>query len=56
MVKLIRDIASHPGGKQLGPGLVTGDSDGADGYKGGRDVRDHVTDLRRYCQEGHEHG
>jgi len=27
MVKLIRDLASHPGIKQLGPGLVTGAAD-----------------------------
>ena len=44
MVKLIRDIASHPGVKQLGPGLVTGAAD------------DDPSGIATYSQAGAQFG
>jgi NRAMP (natural resistance-associated macrophage protein)-like metal ion transporter len=44
MVKLIRDIASHPGIKQLGPGLVTGAAD------------DDPSGIATYSQAGAQFG
>lgn len=44
MVKLIRDLASHPGIKQLGPGLVTGAAD------------DDPSGIATYSQAGAQFG
>jgi NRAMP (natural resistance-associated macrophage protein)-like metal ion transporter len=44
MVKLIRDIAAHPGVKQLGPGLVTGAAD------------DDPSGIATYSQAGAQFG
>jgi NRAMP (natural resistance-associated macrophage protein)-like metal ion transporter len=44
MVKLFRDIASHPGVKQLGPGLVTGAAD------------DDPSGIATYSQAGAQFG
>jgi NRAMP (natural resistance-associated macrophage protein)-like metal ion transporter len=44
MVKFIRDIASHPGVKQLGPGLVTGAAD------------DDPSGIATYSQAGAQFG
>src|ERR1700721_1471358 len=44
MVKLIRDIASHPGVKQLGPGLITGAAD------------DDPSGIATYSQAGAQFG
>src|SRR5579871_4953012 len=44
MVKLMRDIAAHPGVKQLGPGLVTGAAD------------DDPSGIATYSQAGAQYG
>ena len=44
MVKLIRDLAAHPGVKQLGPGLVTGAAD------------DDPSGIATYSQAGAQFG
>src|SRR5499425_2661360 len=44
MVKLIKDLAAHPGVKQLGPGLVSGAAD------------DDPSGIATYSQAGAQYG